>query len=63
MSNLSSQSEVTYENVDAVPSEQGRRVDTTYDLEGQRGALDGTEAQEAKNPEEVETVYSVLQKV
>lgn len=61
---MSGQSEVAYENVDAVSGRQDHRADTTYGLvEGPHGASDGTEAQEAKNRGEVETVYSVLQKV
>lgn len=61
---MSSQSEVAYENVDAVPSGQNCQAVTIYGLvEGPHGASDGTVAQVAKNPGEVESVYSVLQKV
>lgn len=61
---MSNQSEVAYENVDAVPSGQNCQAVTIYSLvEGPLGASDGTVAQEAKDPGEIESVYSVLQKV
>lgn len=53
-----SQSEVTYENIIEEQSTQNHM------LQGPNGSAgDGGGAEEPKNPLEVETVYSVLQKV
>lgn len=60
-----SQSEVTYENIVQEQSTQNHMLDSVNGvLQGPNGSAgDGGGAEEPKNPLEVETVYSVLQKV
>lgn len=59
------QSEVTYENIIEDQSTQNHSlVSVNGVLQGPNGSAgDGRGAEEPKNPFEVETVYSVLQKV
>lgn len=59
-----SQSEVTYENIEG-QSTQNHMLDSVNGvLQGPNGSAgDGGGAEEPKSPLEVETVYSVLQKV
>lgn len=57
------QSEVTYENINEEQSTENHMLDSGV-LQGTNGSAgDGGGAREPKNPLEVETVYSVLQKV